>query len=687
MKRFFAYAVIALMCATVDAQGAHQSRSKLSGSEIYSRTSQSVVVIFATDQTGQQQVLGSGFIVATDRIATNHHVLAGMNRAAVVFADGAMESVSGVAADSPEEDLIILAVTTRKRSPLQLGDELSLRQGDIVYALGAPEGLALSLTNGIVSSFRNSDGKFRIQTTAPISHGSSGGPLFDETGLVVGITTSLLADAPGIYFSVGVGDLKRLLRTPNLAILPLDQWGGDKSSDSSEPARPNVSAEVSQTNQIEDYISQGKFDEARAAIRTLASKEPANPLVHRLTGELSLRLGDIEAASHELSIAAQQAPNDAVAHFDYAVVLSDERKFQEALTEEETSNRLVPTDEDRPFLAKLYYANEMYAQSESMAHATLESEPKNRLALDVLAGLAYHNQSGYVRVRDSDGKTYDIRLDKLSEFRRYNATAQVMSDMEVFTQYVHELSEIDPQDYWWQINRAAVAFTNHNDSEFVSLLIAAEKTGFPDATAFLNLVQFFEEHSQMESAEGQVKAGLTSLPEDPELLGIGMYISLVQGNTAVAARRFQDLQEHHSDAAVTLPSSCLYYYGTQEIGTALTYCARFAEQFPADPRAHSDYGWVALEANNFSLALQEFSKAYAMVSADSDKLTSTQAASFLWGLALAQFFSGDTNQARKLVASIKTKYLDVATMNGLQAKPLLFSPLALSRIRILMAKY
>src|ERR1700677_3476856 len=105
-----------------------QFNGTLSGSEIFSRARASVVVIFAASQDGKRHVLGSGFVVGRDRIATNHHVLAGMDKAYVVFSDGDIRSVSGVVADSCQQDLLILAVATADRSPLALGDELSLKQ-------------------------------------------------------------------------------------------------------------------------------------------------------------------------------------------------------------------------------------------------------------------------------------------------------------------------------------------------------------------------------------------------------------------------------------------------------------------------------------------------------------------------------------------------------------------------------
>jgi len=224
-----------------------KSTGNLTPSQIFSRSRASVVVIIAADQSSQNEALGSGFIVSNNRIVTNHHVLAGMSEAAIVFSDGSVKLVSDIIADSAEQDLIVVTAPTGNRQPLPFGDELALQQGDSVYALGAPKGLELSFTNGIVSSFRKSNSQFLIQTTAPIAPGSSGGPLFNHAGKVVGVTSSLLADAPGIYFSVGIGDVKRLLRTPQGVALSLEEWAkqqsGRRSSQSSSENTPSQSQE------------------------------------------------------------------------------------------------------------------------------------------------------------------------------------------------------------------------------------------------------------------------------------------------------------------------------------------------------------------------------------------------------------------------------------------------------------
>src|SRR6516165_347288 len=189
-----------LVVGSSEAQTKSQSAARL----IYERCHSSVVVVVRLDKDNKPLGQGSGFIIGTDRVVTNHHVLADAANAAVIFADGGTEVVEGSVADNPNCDITVVVVKTGNRASVRLGDELSLKQGDEVYAIGAPRGLDLSITNGIVSGFRNIEDQFLLQTTAPIAPGSSGGPLFGKDGSVVGVTTAFLNDSPGIYFSVGI---------------------------------------------------------------------------------------------------------------------------------------------------------------------------------------------------------------------------------------------------------------------------------------------------------------------------------------------------------------------------------------------------------------------------------------------------------------------------------------------------
>jgi hypothetical protein len=178
---------------------------------------------------GDEVAQGSGFIIAKNRVVTNYHVIEGLSVAYARFSDGHTEPVQGVVTADKSQDIAVLEVPTSGRPSLPLGDDIALREGDPVLALGAPRGLELTLTNGIVSAFRKSGGQFLIQNTAPIAPGSSGGPLLNLSGQVIGITSMQLTNTPGVYFSIGISQVRTLLKAAATSSQPFAQWASGKS--------------------------------------------------------------------------------------------------------------------------------------------------------------------------------------------------------------------------------------------------------------------------------------------------------------------------------------------------------------------------------------------------------------------------------------------------------------------------
>ena len=125
--------------------------------------------------------------------------------ASIIFNDGSIASVESVIYAMQPEDIAIVEAETGNHRPLPLGDVLNLKVGETVYAIGAPKGLSASLSSGLISAFRQGrNDVFLIQITATIAPGSSGGPLFDSMGQVVGITTSHLKDSD-FGFAAAIG--------------------------------------------------------------------------------------------------------------------------------------------------------------------------------------------------------------------------------------------------------------------------------------------------------------------------------------------------------------------------------------------------------------------------------------------------------------------------------------------------
>ncbi len=160
------------------------------------RVEQSVLLIEARDASGDVASTGTGFFISSDGfVATNYHVIENGLEFSAVTGQGARFAVSRVVAVNKDADLAILQAEGIAVVSLALGSSDSVSVGDRVALFGSPKGLSGTLTEGIISAKRVINEKLipnggkLLQTTAPASPGSSGSPLLDLTGRVIGILT------------------------------------------------------------------------------------------------------------------------------------------------------------------------------------------------------------------------------------------------------------------------------------------------------------------------------------------------------------------------------------------------------------------------------------------------------------------------------------------------------------------
>jgi tetratricopeptide (TPR) repeat protein len=172
--------------------------------ELVRRIKPSAVAIETFDARGEKRSRGSGFFIDTDRVVTNRHVLEGATRAEVHSSTGARYPVKGVLAVDAEGDIAILLVEAPPNlvRPLPL-DRTSPQEGESVVVIGNPFGLEGSVTNGIVSAVRDIPTFGRIiQITAPISPGSSGSPVVNMQGQVIGVATLQVTSGQSVNFAI-----------------------------------------------------------------------------------------------------------------------------------------------------------------------------------------------------------------------------------------------------------------------------------------------------------------------------------------------------------------------------------------------------------------------------------------------------------------------------------------------------
>lgn len=194
--KFYAFLILAFASPTVFAQDFLP--------ELVRRIKPSAVAIETFDAKGASLSRGSGFFISSDRIITNRHVIDKSNRVEVLLMDGRKFSARGVLAIDGEGDLALLQVDVPQNSAAALPLVSNAPQeGESIVVVGNPFGLEGSVSNGIVSAVREIPGYGKIiQITAPISPGSSGSPVVNMRGQVIGVATLQAAEGQSLNFAV-----------------------------------------------------------------------------------------------------------------------------------------------------------------------------------------------------------------------------------------------------------------------------------------------------------------------------------------------------------------------------------------------------------------------------------------------------------------------------------------------------
>ncbi len=367
-------------------KSASQTLPTLSAQQIFKRVSPSVMVVESLDAQGKVLALGSGVVIGpsdwfaahapavVNRVVTNRHVIEDGVSFRVEH-DGKQWPAKLVRVD-PDRDLAELSVAGLAAPVVTVLDSSKLAVGETVYAIGAPEGLELTISEGLISGLRDFDKGQVIQTSAAISPGSSGGGLFDAQGRLVGITTFYLKEGQSLNFAL-----------PAEWTLALDR----------QPASPSRTATANSPEfQALMWFEVGyKADQAGDYENALHAYQEAARLVSGapkavVLGNLGLvydALGQYGKAASAYQEALRLQPDNAATWGVLGLAYIELRQYEKALSAEQEALRLKPGDENAWCnLGAIYARLGQWGKGASAEEEALRLKPDYELAWFKLGG-------------------------------------------------------------------------------------------------------------------------------------------------------------------------------------------------------------------------------------------------------------------------------------------------------------
>ena len=362
MIRFFA---VVMALAALPVSAVVQAKSP---TELFESVSSSIVVVHGRDNEGEIQNLGSGVVLSKDEIVTNCHVIE--KSATLSVKHRGREYAATLKHSDYDHDVCSLNVTGFDAPAAVLGSTKPLKVGQKVFAIGAPQGLELTLSEGIISSLRDvTDGRY-LQISAPISPGSSGGGLFDEDGRLIGLPTFYLGGGQQLNFAVPVEWIKALPQRST------------KTAPTAQPAIwwLNKAAELEGKN---DWP--GLLKHAQAWKRAQSQDSMAWAVLGEAYGQLKQTAKAIEAYQQALRI----DPEHAEAWYNLGLAYGQAGQTAKAIEACQQALRINPEDAEAWYnLGFIYGQADQTAKAIEAYQRALRIKPEDAKAWAML-GLAY----------------------------------------------------------------------------------------------------------------------------------------------------------------------------------------------------------------------------------------------------------------------------------------------------------
>ena len=395
--------------------------------ELVKRIKPSSVAVETFDNKGNTVSRGSGFFIAPDRIVTNRHVIERSARVEIHLIDGKKFVVKGVLAVDGEGDLALLQVDVPRHLALPLPIVRAVPQeGESIVVVGNPFGLEGSVSNGIVSAVREISGYGRIiQITAPISPGSSGSPVVNMSGQVIGIASLQAAEGQSLNFAIPSERILQLKVTELQTV----------SSLTAETQRSKRSAAERYYSQGVAQLSRDDYSRAVGFFERAAELDSNYPEAWYQAGFSYGLLGRHQDALKASKQAARLRPDWAEAHVNIGASSYALGQYKEAVDAYRTALRLEDTA-DTQYSLGLSLNKLNRTDEEILAYKrAIALKPDHPNALERL-GAAYFKQKRWaesaaaydqLKTYRPDAKTYTALGESLFELNKPDDSLQAFN--------------------------------------------------------------------------------------------------------------------------------------------------------------------------------------------------------------------------------------------------------------------
>jgi len=371
LRRLLISSIAFLFCLIISLPTLAQERL----SEIIKKIEPSTVVILTYDKDGKIISQGSGFFISKNGdIITNRHVLARAHSAGVKTINGKVYPITLIVAEDKEADLIRASVNIPVESVYPLSISSSIPEvGERVVVIGSPLGLERTVSDGIISAVRDIPAFGKIyQITAPISPGSSGSPVVNMKGEVIGVATFQFVEGQNLNFAIP-GERIAKLKTEKGKTL--DEWKMGKTEESLDSAEGLYYAGLI-------FLWADDYEKALPYFENAAKKDPLFADAYFQIGFCNDSLERYTEAIEAYKQAIRIKPDYADAHNNLGVAYGSLGRYTEEIEAYKQAIRIKPDDAKAHYglgVAYLIIGDRGSALNEYKILKNLDNNLSNRL--------------------------------------------------------------------------------------------------------------------------------------------------------------------------------------------------------------------------------------------------------------------------------------------------------------------